>query len=89
MGAGYSNTSYQTELIIAERTTMTDNRDPLEKAVDRTYHQQMRDAAVLVERERCIDIVQAARFGDVDRDLRSIIHMIESGQTATEIKNHS
>jgi hypothetical protein len=31
------------------------------------------------ERARCIAILQAARFGDIDGDLRSLISRIESG----------
>ena len=35
-------------------------------------------AAVDAERERCAEIVSLARFGEGDRDFRSIIHAIES-----------
>lgn len=35
----------------------------------------LRDA----ERKRCTDIVKAARFGEIDGDLRSLIYRIESG----------
>ena len=37
------------------------------------------------ERQRCLDIVQAARNGDIDEDFRSIIHMIESGTFMVEL----
>ncbi len=40
-------------------------------------------AAVLVEQARCVAIVQAARFGEIDSDFRSIIHRIESGYVHT------
>ena len=36
------------------------------------------DAAVAEERKRCAAIVQAARHGEIDNDLRSIIHRIEN-----------
>jgi len=39
------------------------------------------DAAVAKERERCAAIISAARFGDVDRDWRSLGNMIEGGQS--------
>lgn len=42
--------------------------------------------AIAAERKRCADIVQAARFDEVDRDFRAIISMIESGRTAEQIK---
>lgn len=38
------------------------------------------------ERQRCVDIVSAARFGEVDRDFRALVHMIEGGRSAEEIK---
>lgn len=43
-------------------------------------------AAVDKERARCADIVMAARINEVDRDFRSIHHMITSGRTVEEIK---
>lgn len=38
------------------------------------------------ERERCAAIVTAARFGELDRDFRAIVHMIESGLTVEQLK---
>lgn len=49
--------------------------------------QQAINAAVTAERRRCSDIVQGARQGDLDNDLRSIISMIEGGLTVAEIKD--
>lgn len=31
------------------------------------------------ERDRCSEIVSLARFGEIDRDLRSVIYLIDSG----------
>jgi hypothetical protein len=42
-----------------------------------------------VERKRCAEIVQLARFGEMDTDFRSIINAIESGKTVEEIKSWS
>ncbi len=42
--------------------------------------------AVFDERLRCVNIIHAARFGEVDRDWRAIIAMLESGQTDEELK---
>lgn len=41
------------------------------------------------ERERCSEIVSAARFGEVDQDFRAVIHMIEGGRTAEELKKEA
>ena len=41
--------------------------------------------ATLDERARCAAIVRAAREGDVDQDIRSIIHMIEGGKTVDDL----
>jgi hypothetical protein len=43
-------------------------------------------AAVAAEQKRCYDIVSAARFGEIDRDWRSILSMIESGETIEQIQ---
>ena len=37
------------------------------------------------ERKRCAEIVQATRFGEVDKDFRSIVSMIESGETVEQL----
>lgn len=42
--------------------------------------------AVSAERDRCAAILSAARFGEVDQDLRAIGHMIEGGTTVEQIK---
>lgn len=42
--------------------------------------------AVQVERVRCVNIIQACRFGELDRDWRSVIAMLESGKTDEELK---
>ena len=44
------------------------------------------DAAINAERQRCADIISAARFDEIERDWRSIGHMIESGKTLAQIK---
>lgn len=43
-------------------------------------------SAVETERDRCFAIVEAARFGEVDRDFRAICHMIEGGRSLEQIK---
>lgn len=43
-------------------------------------------AAVAAERERCADIINAARNGELDTDLRSIRHFIMSGTTRAAIR---
>ena len=40
--------------------------------------------ATLDERARCARIVQAARHGEIDSDLRSVIHRIERGDPFPE-----
>lgn len=52
----------------------------------RTRLKLKRSRAVAAERQRCVDIVQAARFDEVDRDWRAIISMIEGGQSAETLK---
>jgi len=47
---------------------------------------EMLDAAVAEERERCIGIVQLARLGEIDGDLRSIISRIKHGKSLEAIK---
>jgi hypothetical protein len=42
--------------------------------------------ATEAERKRCVEIVQLARFGEIDRDWRAIVHTIETGWTIEEIK---
>ena len=42
--------------------------------------------AVMAERERCAAIVQLARHGEIDGDLRCIIARIEDGDTIAAIK---
>jgi Lar family restriction alleviation protein len=37
--------------------------------------------AAQAERERCMRIVSAARSGDIDTDMRTLLHFIESGDT--------
>jgi hypothetical protein len=56
---------------------------------DEVEVQRRMKAAIAVERKRCADIVQAARFDEVDRDWRSIVSMIEGGETAEQIKAYS
>lgn len=43
-------------------------------------------ASTVEERQRCVDIVQAARFDEIDRDFRAIISMIEGGQSVADLK---
>lgn len=45
------------------------------------------DAAIDAERQRCADIISAARFDEVDRDWRAIGHMINGGRTVEQIKD--
>lgn len=40
--------------------------------------------ALVAERERCASIVSAARHGEIDTDLRSLISRIRSGSTEHE-----
>jgi hypothetical protein len=35
--------------------------------------------AILEERERCLRILRAARYGEIDGDIRSLIHRIDCG----------
>jgi hypothetical protein len=42
--------------------------------------------AAEAERKRCVEIVQLARFGEIDRDWRAIVHIIETGWSIEEIK---
>jgi hypothetical protein len=42
--------------------------------------------AIAAERKRCLAIISAARFGEVDQDFRAIRSMIESGLTVEQIK---
>lgn len=42
---------------------------------------------VEAERARCAEIIQLARCGEVDRDWRCLINMIESGQSIEQIKS--
>lgn len=44
------------------------------------------DEARAAELLRCVGIVQAARFGEVDQDFRAVISMIESGLSVDVIK---
>ena len=44
------------------------------------------EAATQAERDRCAEIVQMARAGDIDQDWRSVIHNIEGGDTIEQIK---
>jgi hypothetical protein len=56
-------------------------RDIIAAALDRFAGQR-----VSAETVRCVEIIQAARAGEVDRDWRAIISMIECGRTAEQIK---
>lgn len=38
------------------------------------------EAGKNAERKRCLDIISAARHGDIDQDFRSILHRIKSDQ---------
>jgi hypothetical protein len=42
--------------------------------------------AVATERKRCLAIISAARFAEVDQDFRAIYAMIECGLTVEQIK---
>lgn len=44
------------------------------------------DRATAAERKRCTDIINAARFGEIDQDFRAIGHMIEGGLTVEQLK---
>lgn len=41
------------------------------------------------ERARCVAIVQAAREGEIDNDLRTIIYLIKTGEPIEEILEES
>ncbi len=43
--------------------------------------------AIEIERKRCASILSAARFHEVDNDLRSLKAMIESGKTVEQLKS--
>jgi predicted regulator of amino acid metabolism with ACT domain len=43
--------------------------------------------AIEIERKRCASILSAARFHEVDNDLRAIKAMIESGKSVEQIKS--
>lgn len=62
-----------------------DDRDQLQAKLAEATREL--GSAVEAERQRCLDIVSAARFGEVDQDFRAIHHMIEGGRTAEEIKS--
>lgn len=47
------------------------------------------DRATAAERTRCAAIVQAARFDEVDGDLRAIVSMIEGGRSVDELKRQA
>jgi hypothetical protein len=42
-------------------------------------------AALAAERKRCAGIIQLARFGEIDGDLRCLISRIEGGDTLDQI----
>jgi hypothetical protein len=44
------------------------------------------EQAVEDERKRCEEIVQLARFGEIDTDFRSIVGRIKNGDTIEQIK---
>lgn len=44
------------------------------------------EAALNVARSRCVDILQMVRFDEIDSDFRTIIHNIDTGQTAEDIR---
>lgn len=66
-------------------------------------HRQVQDAENLIkkvkerligltiaaERKRCADIVTAARFHEIETDLRSVISFIERGDTVEDLKKWS
>lgn len=42
------------------------------------------EAGISAERDRCYAIIERARFGEIDRDWRSILHRITCGMAANE-----
>ena len=54
-------------------------------SVSVTYY--MAEIAARIERERCIWIVNQARFGKIDSDFRSIISWIECGDSIEKMKS--
>lgn len=57
------------------------------KAVfERKYSVSDEPSEVDRERKRCADIINAARFGQVDPDLRCILSMIKDGDFAPEFE---
>ncbi len=59
--------------------------DDVALAVNQAYQHEMRDAAVAAERDRCARIVKRAMRGRIDRDLRTILELIEKpALSATE-----
>lgn len=63
-----------------------------QSAIDACGRIRSRDDAIAVltaaigeERKRCRAIICAAREGEIDGDLRTLIYMIESGRTVEDI----
>ncbi len=54
--------------------------------MDKRFTDEELNAAVSAERTRCAEIVQLARFGEIDQDWRSVIHFIEGGLSVETIK---
>lgn len=52
--------------------------DDVAMAINQAYQHEMREAAVAVERARCAKIVNRAIKGAIDRDLRTILDLIEN-----------
>ena len=57
--------------------------DDVALAVDQAYHHEMREAAIVAERDRCARIIKRAMEGKSDRDLRSILELIEKPHSHT------
>lgn len=58
----------------------------LEEAVLDKMLADTESASTITERRRCADIVQLARFGEIDTDFRTIIHFIEGGLSIEDVK---
>lgn len=53
------------------------------------YEKEYELRGIEKERDRCAEIVQMARAGEIDTDFRTIVHFIEGGMTVDQIKKLS
>lgn len=84
-----SNQACRSAYEIAARRGENTNWDTFERQLNTVLQNQQAalnpEPGVQEERVRCADIVQAARFGEVDRDFRAIVNMIKGGESAEKL----